>query len=41
MTNGLFVGEGWWLGQQGDNMYAIDVNAQTYYTFQANNSAVL
>lgn len=33
MSNGLFVGDRWWVGQQNDNLYAIDTNASTFYTF--------
>ena len=39
--NGAFFGDRWWLGQQMDNLYAIDLQEQTYYIFQAGVNATL
>lgn len=39
--NGIFVGDRWWIGQQNENMYAIDVIDSTYYQFSANTSVAL
>jgi hypothetical protein len=35
ISNGIFLGSDWWMGQQGNNLYAIDVNSPSFYTFQA------
>lgn len=39
--NGLFLGDKWWVGQQNDNLYAIDVDSTSYYTFEAGKNQTL
>lgn len=34
-TDGLRLGNDWWLGQQGDYLFAIDINEASYYRFQS------
>jgi hypothetical protein len=33
MQNGVFVGASWWIGQQGDDLFAIDAASDTFYQF--------
>lgn len=40
-SKGLFFGSRWWLGQQNNDFYAIDVVAPSYYVFQSGVNATL
>jgi hypothetical protein len=39
--NGLYFGDNWWFGSQGDQLYAIDINSPSFYRFQAGVNATL
>jgi hypothetical protein len=32
---GLWLGRRWWVGQQNENLYAIDAESSSFYTFEA------
>ncbi|CDW73899.1 UNKNOWN [Stylonychia lemnae] len=39
--NGLYLGDRWWLGQQNENLYAIDLESPSLYEFQYGVNATL
>jgi hypothetical protein len=39
--NGLYIGDRWFLGEQNDNLFAIDVLSPSFYEFQKGVNATL